>query len=197
VFLVDSQVQSFARWPDASATAVAPPTVPLAPQVYRFERLPSQLQLPHASDQDTLEALTRDALAQHGWTLIAADVAAPWLVAVSAASLRLPRAPWENPWQGYGGAYWGGGFGPYGVGPYGQLLWSPVFMPLETPYFQRQVSLVIRQAATGRVVYETRAAHDGRWNSSPALWSAMLGASLQGFPTPPAGMRQVNIEVPR
>ena len=42
-----------------------------------------------------------------------------------------------------------------------------------------------------------RAAHDGRWNSSPALWTAMLDAALQGFPAPPAGVRQVNIEIPR
>ena len=50
---------------------------------------------------------------------------------------------------------------------------------------------------TGRVVYETRAAHDGRWNSSPALWTAMLDAALQGFPVPPSGVRRVNVEVPR
>jgi hypothetical protein len=198
VFLVDNQVQSFARWTDGGATAaVPPPTVPQPPQVYRFERLPSQSQSPRGNDQDTLEALTRDALAQHGWTPAAAGVAAPWLVQVTAATLRLPRAPWESPWPGYWGGHFGGGFaGPY-VGLGGQVVWSPMFMHMESPYYQREVSLVIRQAATGRVAYETRAAHDGRWHTSPALWSAMLGAALQGFPSPAAGARQVNIEVPR
>ncbi len=77
------------------------------------------------------------------------------------------------------------------------MIFFPAFPRFETPYYQRAVSLVVRDAATGRVVYETRGAHDGRWNSSPALWMAMLDAALQGFPTPPTGVRQVNIEVPR
>jgi hypothetical protein len=197
VFLVDNQVQSFARWSDAASPTAGPATVPQPPQVYRFERLPSQLQSSRSGDQDQLEALAREALASFGWTPAAASVSPPWLVEVSAASLRLPRAPWESPWHGYSGAYWGAGFGPYGVGLHGQIFWSPMFLHMETPYFQREVSLVIRHAATGRVVYETRAAHDGRWNSSPALWRAMLDAALQGFPVPPSSTRQVNIEVPR
>jgi hypothetical protein len=121
---------------------------------------------------------------------------------VSASNVRLPRAPWEDPWD-YGG------WGPFGhpfampgrdyvVTGSGQVVFFPMMAPrFETPYYQRTVSLVIRDAASGRVVYETRAAHDGRWNSTPALWTAMLDAALQGFPAPPTGVRQVNIEVPR
>lgn len=197
VFLVDNQVQSFARWSEPGALASVPVTVPQPPQAYRFERLPSQGQSPRASEQDTLEALARDALALRGWTPAVSGVNPPWLVEVSAGSLRLPRAPWESPLQGYSGAYWGAGLGSFATGPHGQIVWSPVFMHLETPYFQREVSLIIRHAPSGRVVYETRAAHDGRWNSTPALWRAMLDAALQGFPSPPVGTRQVNIEIPR
>jgi hypothetical protein len=65
------------------------------------------------------------------------------------------------------------------------------------PYYQRRVSLLIRHAASGQLVYQTQAQHDGRWNSTPELWSAMLDAALRDFPNPPAGVRQVNIEVPR
>ena len=61
----------------------------------------------------------------------------------------------------------------------------------------REVALVVRHAASARVVYESRAAHEGRWNSTPELWGAMLDAALRDFPTPPDGARQVNIEVPR
>jgi len=194
VFLVDNQVQSFARWSEPSAAA--PQGLPQPPQTYRFERLPSQLQSPRAGDQNTLEAWAAEALTQRGWTPAAAGVNSPWVVEVSASSLRLPRAPWENPWPGAWG--FGAGFGSMAhVGPGGHVLWSPMFMHMETPYHQREVSLVIRHAATGRVAYETRAAHDGRWNSSPALWRAMLDAALQGFPNPAPGARQVNIEVPR
>jgi hypothetical protein len=47
------------------------------------------------------------------------------------------------------------------------------------------------------VVLETSARHDGRWNDSPALWRAMLDAALSGFPQQPAGLREVNIDIPR
>jgi hypothetical protein len=194
VFRVDNQVQSFARWSEPAAPAHQSVPVPQPPQTYRFERLPSQVQTPRANDQDQLEALAQDVLAQRGWSLAAAGVQAPWVVAVTAAGLRLPRAPWESPWD----PRWSG-FGPslYGVHAVGQVAWSPVFLHMESPYVQREVSLVVRQASSGRVVYETRAAHDGRWNSTPALWRAMLEAAMQGFPQPLVGPRQVDIEIPR
>lgn len=194
VYLVDNQVQSFARWIDATATA--PAAVPQAPQTYRFERLPSQGAGPGAAGQDALENLARVALAKVGWSVHDAPTAAPWTVQVSAGTLRLPRAPWEDPWDGY----WGGlGFPgrDYAVTASGHIIWSPVFMRMDMPYYKREVSLVVRHAASARVVYESRAAHEGRWNSTPELWSAMLDAALRDFPTPPDGVRQVNIEVPR
>jgi hypothetical protein len=211
VLLVDNQVQSFAGWKAApGTTAAAPSAVPAAPQNYRFERLPSQREGRSASAQDELEGLARAALAKVGWNPAEAGATAPWQVQVSASHQRLPRAPWEDPWVGrWGGGYWGdpwyrpgGGFGVYAgrghyIGAGGQIFWAPMFLNVESPYYQREVSLVIRHAGSGQVVYETRAAHDGRWNSTPALWTAMLDAALQGFPTPPAGARQVNIEIPR
>ncbi|MCW5654193.1 DUF4136 domain-containing protein [Hydrogenophaga sp.] len=198
VYLVDNQVQSFARWSDRPG-ASAPAAVPQAPQIYRFERLPSQTQGPGVTGQDELENLTALALAKVGWTRAEGMAAAPWTVQVNAATLRLPRAPWEDPYDGWRG--FGPGFGipgrDYIVTGTGQVIWAPVFMRMESPYYKRQVSIVVRHAASGQVVYETRAAHDGRWNSSNGLWSAMLDAALRGFPTPPDGLRQVDIEVPR
>lgn len=182
VYRVDNQVQSFAGWGGASA--------PAAPQTYRFERLPSQRGGQAAASQDELETLTRAALARVGWSLVdPAGAGAPWTVQVTAGALKLPRAPWEEPWNGLG-AGWGlyGGSGVWG---------STLFMRMDIPYHERQVSLVVRQATTGQVVYETSARHDGRWNSSPELWSAMLDAALKDFPSPPAGARQVDIDVPR
>ncbi|WP_439113048.1 DUF4136 domain-containing protein [Hydrogenophaga sp.] len=194
VYLVDNQVQSFARWADTPATA--PAAVPKAPQTYRFERLPSQGAGPGAAGQEALENLARVALAKVGWSLHDAPTVAPWTVQVSAGTLRLPRAPWEDPWDGY----WGG-FGfpgrDYAVTASGHIVWSPVFMRMDMPYYKREVALVVRHAASARVVYESRAAHEGRWNSTPELWGAMLDAALRDFPTPPDGARQVNIEVPR
>jgi hypothetical protein len=192
VYLVDNQVQSYARWSEAAA----PAAVPTGPQVYRFERLPSQGEGSAAASQDELEALARAALAPLGWTLAEPGASAPWTVQVAGGTIKLPRAPWEDPWDGF----WPG-FGlagrDYVVTGSGQVIWMPVFPRMETPYYQRKVSLLIRQAGTGRVVYETHAAHDGRWGSMPGLWRAMLDAALRDFPQPPGGARQVNIEVPR
>lgn len=185
VYRVDSQVQSFARWGPPGSTT----TAPAAPQSYRFERLPSQREGDAAVSQDRLEELTRAALARAGWNLAETSGAAPWTVQVAGGALKLPRAPWEEPWDGFGGS-----LGIYG----GHGFWgTSMFMRMDLPYYERQVSLVVRQAATGQVVYETSARHDGRWNSSPELWSAMLDAALRDFPNPPAGARQVNIDVPR
>ena len=183
VYLVDNQVQSFPRWDAGQA--------PASPQTYRFERLPSQREGEAATSQDRLEELTRAALARAGWNLADAPGSAPWTVQVQASANRLPRAPWEDAWNGMGPG-WGWGLTHFNGGWGGSL-----FMRMDIPYHERQVSLLIRHAATGQVVYETSARHDGRWNDSPELWSAMLDAALRDFPQPPQGARQVNIEVPR
>jgi hypothetical protein len=204
VYLVDNQVQSFARWTDSAAPATAatpapataPTAVPQAPQSYRFERLPSQGEGLSAAGQNELEAMARTALAKVGWTLHEGPTPAPWTVQVSAGTVQLPRAPWDDPWYGY----WGGlGFPrhDYAITASGHIIWSPLFLRMDSPYYKREVSLVVRHAASARVVYESRAAHEGRWNSTPQLWGAMLDAALRDFPTPPNGVRQVNIEVPR
>lgn len=192
MYLVDNQVQSFARWNDATAPVV----VPQAPQTYRFERLPSQSTGPGAAGQDALENLARQALSQVGWSMHDTPTAAPWTVQVSAGTLQLPRAPWEDPRD----SPWGGlGFPghDYAVTASGHIIGTPVFMRMDIPYYKREVSLVVRHAASARVVYESRAAHEGRWNSTPDLWRAMLDAALRDFPAPPDGVRQVNIEMPR
>ena len=196
VYRVDNQVESFARWADASAPTRAAAIVPAAPQSYRFERLPSRASGSAAQSADMLEPLVQAALTPLGWTPASDAAAATWLIEVTAQGVRLPRAPWEDPWEGsrFG---WAGQV-HIGVGTgHGGVMWSPWLLRSELPYYQRQVSLVIREAATGRVVYETSAAHDGRWNSTPELWRAMVSAALEGFPTPPKGVRQVNLDVPR
>jgi len=209
VMLVDNQVESFANWTPTTAGASSA-AVPTAPQTYHFERLPSQREGRSARGQDELEALARTALAKAGWTAVTPDASAPWKVQISANTQRLPRAPWEDPWVGHwGGGFWGDPWHRYGpgfgisagrghyVGAGGHFFWAPMFMHVESPYYKRELSLVIRRADNGQVVYETRAAHDGKWNSTPALWTAMLDAALQGFPAPPGGPRQVNVEIPR
>ena len=196
VYRVDNAVESFPRWNGVAGGTRLAVAAPQGPQTYRFDRLPSQDEGRQAAGQDQLEQLARTALGKVGWHQADAGAPASWTVQVSAHSLRLPRAPWEDPWDHHWGA-----FGMFGRGHVitgsGQIIWSPMFLHTDWPYYQRKVSLLIRHAGSQQVVYETHAAHEGRWNSTPELWSAMLDAALRDFPTPPAGVRQVNIDVPR
>lgn len=190
VFRVDNQVQSFARW------GAAPQSLPSGRQNYRLERLPSQ-ENPALSGQASRERQLEQALAARGWTPAPAGQAAPWTVQITTQTVRLPHAPWEDPWESRRGGI-SGQVGVIGGGGGAHLRWSPsLWLRLEPPYFQRQVAIVVRRSPGGEVVYETRAAHDGRWQDSPGLWQAMIDAALDGFPQPPAGLRQVDVDVPR
>jgi hypothetical protein len=81
-------------------------------------------------------------------------------------------------------------------GPRGQLgLGFPVGrMPQRG--FQRQVSLLLRDLASGQVVYETHARYDSRFTIGTDVLPAMVAAALHGFPQPPTGPRIVTIELP-
>ena len=189
---VDNTVQSFARWDTPTgATAATPVKVPVAPQRYRFERLPSQRDGSVTGGQDQLEAMARTALASRGWTPAASDADARWTVQVTASTVRTARDPWSDPWGGWR-------FHGQIVAGNGHLFFAPMLgFPIEPPGYQRRVGLLVREVGSGQVVYETRADHESRWNGSPALWLAMVEAALRDFPAPPDGPRQVTIELPR
>lgn len=183
--VIDTDVTSFALWPGAA---------PAPGAGYRFERLPSQQLLPARGlgmelPQDQLEALARDALAKVGMLNNPADAA--FDVQVSASTRFTQRYAYENRFFGYPAVAVGGGTAGSFVG------FSMPIMVYDTPIYMREVSLVIRDARSHAVLYETRATHDGIWADARAVLPAMLAAALQGFPVPPAGTRRVNIEIPR
>ncbi len=188
---VGSDVQSFSSFAAPGGAAVQ-----VAPARYRFERLPSQqAAAPRpgapADPQARAEAMVQPLLARHGWQLAAegeAQAPARYSVQVGVQVQALRTAwgpayarPWPAPYlyRPYRGGFVGG---PYG--------WD------DTPWYQREVSLVIRELASGRVVYETRATHDGRWSDNSLVLPAMFEAALQGFPNPPSGVRRVVIDTP-
>lgn len=209
---VDNRVESHARWSESDQPQVAPPK---APQTYRFERLPSESEGEAAQRQAVIESMARDELARVGWSLAEGEMTpALWKVQVSASGQRVARAGLDDPWPHvpaypYGWPYvWPAfnlGVGGHGgrvtghLGFSGPLFWAPVFpYPYSgKPYVLRKVSVVVRDAANGRVVYETQAAHDGVWNDSPELWRAMFSAALRDFPSPPSTVRRVDVDLPR
>lgn len=173
-YLLDNNVQSF-----SSLTALpAQPT-------YRFERLPSQ----QAPAQAHLEAMADGALHNVG---LRRDDANPRYSVQIAGQLRPVLSPWADPWDRWGG--WGGiGFGHHGA----HLGFGFPFGRMEQPWFQREVSVIIRELPSNRVAYETRAMNAGPWMDNNSVFPAMFQAAMQGFPTPPAGPRRVDIQVGR
>ncbi|MDD5325108.1 MAG: DUF4136 domain-containing protein [Polaromonas sp.] len=182
VRLVDSDVTAFSRW------SVAPPG-PGTP--YRFERLPSQQVM--GTQQDQLEALARAALARVGMELNPAT--ARLSVQVMFNTQIVER------WPSGGGWYDGFGFPMSGFflegGSRGAALGLSFPMRFPEPYYQRELSILMRDLGSGELVFETRAAHDGVWSDTVAVLPAMLDAALLGFPQPMSGTRRVNIETPR
>jgi hypothetical protein len=172
-YLLDNNVQSF------SSLSALP-----AQPAYRFERLPSQ----QAPGQAELEAFADGALHKAG---LRRDDANPvYLVQVS-ARLHLVLSPYASPWNGWG---WGGGY-RYGAGwgwGMGAAYWG-----MESPWYHREVAVIMRELSSSRVVFESHAANDGPWLNDAEVFTAMFEAALQGFPQPPAGPRRVDIPVGR
>ncbi len=169
-FVLDANVQAFSSAPAIPAGAT-----------YRFERLPSQ----QSPLQGELEKLADGALFKAG---LRRNDAAPAFSAQVGARVQRTLSPWSDPWDG-----WGGGFG-FGFGYGGVGLMAP-FPRMEQPWYQREVSLILRELPSNRVVYETHAVSDGPWSDNTSVLPAMFEAALQGFPNAPAGPRKVNIRV--
>ena len=170
-YLLDNDVQSF-----SSLTALpAQPT-------YRFDRLPSQ----QSPAQAQLEAMADAAL--HNAGLRRDDANAHYAVQIGAGLERV-LSPWAGPWDGgwgWGGWGWGGHHGFGGFGAFGRM---------ESPWYRRQVDVIIRELPSHRVVFESHATNDGPWLDDASVLPAMFAAALQGFPNPPAGPRRVDIRL--
>ncbi len=177
VRLIDSDVTAFPAW---STTPPAPGTP------YRFERLPSQLQPSAYLQQDRIEAIARTSLARVGMDL--APDTARFSVQVILNIQVLERFPDDSLLIGSPGVF-------FGAGNRGASLGMSFPLRFGEPYFKRDVTLLVRELATQKVVFETRALHEGPWGDTLAVLPAMLDSALQGFPQPPSGTRRVNIEI--
>jgi hypothetical protein len=127
------------------------------------------------------------------------DDAKPQYTAQIGARVTAELSPWADPWYFHGA--WGPGYRPWGHGPWrGRGLYGgwygPAFTPPANPWYVREVSVVLRELPSHRVVYETHARNEGPYATSGAVLPVMFQAALQGFPNPPAGERRVDIEIP-
>ena len=174
-YRLDNQVNTFSQL----AAVPAQPT-------YRFERSLSQQADPA---QQALEALADPALHRAG---LRRDDAAPrYSVQVSARTDRT-LSPYADPWSPWG---WGGGWSVGLGGRHAGIGFGGPFPRQDAYWFHREVSVVVRELANNRIVYETHAINDGPWIDNRAVIPAMFEPALQGFPNPPPGPRRVDIQV--
>lgn len=159
---------------------------------YRFERLPSQTD---AVQTDSVEAIAEAELAAVG--LVRDDAQPRYAVQLSTRMEPFLADDWGRPY--------GSGSGVTGtivIGT-GSAVYAPgtmVGMGMRFPpssQYRHEVTLLLRELSSGRIVYETRAVHEGPWNDRYNILRAMLAAALKDFPHPPAGSRRVKVEIPR
>ncbi|MGB4115257.1 MAG: DUF4136 domain-containing protein [Polaromonas sp.] len=175
--VVDSDVTAFSAW-------TAAPPVPGTR--YRFERLPSQQSA--NTQQDRIEALATTSLSKVGMALSPLDAR------YSVQVLLVTEIAQRYPEPGFG---FGGPGVSIGGGSRGSSIGFSFPIGFGDTYFKRTVSVLMRELASQKVVFETRAMHDGPYNDAFAVLPAMLDSALLGFPQPPAGTRRINVEIPR
>ena len=176
---------------DSDVTAYSTLTAAPVNATYRFERLPSQERA--GEPQSYLESLAERSLARVGLTR---NEAAPrYSVLVGARVQVLDRGPWDDPFRNQ----WGFMNQQPVVTASGQVDYVPVFprSAPSLPWYEREVSIVMRELATNKVVYETRASHDGRWADTRTILPIMFDSALTGYPVPGPGPVRVVTEIPR
>ena len=180
--VLENDVTAFYNW------NAAPPTPGTA---YRFERLPSQQVV--GAQQDYVEERARTALAKVGMEMN--PTTARYSVQVRVSTQVIERMPYD------GSGYDGFGFATPGVflagGNRGAGFGLSFPMRFSEPYYQRELTLLVRDLRTQQVVFETRALSDGVQGETLAVLSAMLDAALSGFPQPTPGPRRINVQIPR
>ena len=148
---------------------------------FKFERLPSQAE-PN-QHQAEAEAAAEAALTAVG--LQRNDKLARYAVQIGVRVQRADLPDWPDAWQ-----YWGFG-GPH--------FWRVTPWPSpwvhNTPWFEREVSLTLRDLQTGQIVYETHAHQGGVSSDHKALIPALFQAALSGFPASQPSLHSVSVQL--
>jgi len=157
-----------------------------SPPNYRIERLPSQQE--QAKTWVPIEAQAEQALARVG--LQRGDAQPSLLVQLGAVGNRtLPRD-----WPYYGDGPFAGSFG-WRMGWHHRGMGLGWMMDMPPTLYHREVSIVLRDAATRQVVYESSATYEDVWTEDPLIYGVLFDQALSGFPQPPSGARKVRTEV--
>jgi hypothetical protein len=178
---VSSDVVGYGAWPAGRAPGGS----------YVFERLPSQQA--ELTLQQQLEDAARPALAQAGFTPAADAAQAGVKVQISMRNVRYERLDYWGPWGGPWGPGWSWPYRRYPGfwgNPWGPGWWGPTS---SSPWYEREVSVVMRDRSGGQVLYEGHARSDGALSGGTALFEAMFRAALADFPQGNPSPRRVNV----
>lgn len=176
-------------------TAWATDALPAAGDSFAFDRLPSQQAEPQATIRQQLEEAALTVLSQHGLQPAAEHSAARWTLQLTWRQQRTWRDLWHDPF--FPGPFWGMPGRDYVVTGTGQVIWLPTMHRAPTAHYERELKVLLRDARTGQVVFESTATQESPWHDNPALLTALMEAAFDGFPQPSARQRQVVIEKPR
>ena len=178
---LSNEVSTYGAWPAERQ-----------PASFVFERLPSQQAHPERRQQ--LEDAARGALEAAGFRAVADANDAQYLMQLGA------RVVSTDPWVYNDPLFWRAGL-RYGHGRFGRGgLWGPGWGPgwgwgwggpYDTPTFEREVALLIRDRKTGALLYEARANNSGPSAAIDYLLPAMFEAALKDFPNIGPNPRQV------
>ena len=171
---VHSDIATYGEWPAERQ-----------PGLYAFDRLPSQQSNPAATER--LEQAARPALAQAGFVEAGPGQRADVTVQVAARTTRIDLDLWADP------IWWRGGFGLHRH-PWRGTAWS-MHLRSDFPRYDREVALLIRDAASGKPLYEARATQDDSTRSGNGLHEAMFRAAMIDFPR--TGINPRRVTVPR
>ena len=185
---VDADVSSFSRWPAGRA-----------PSTYAFERLPSAQAQPQQAQM--LEDAARRAVEGAGFVAAPEGSAADVTVLVGARITETDRSPFDDP-------FWYGGFGtwhrPFAYSRFGRPFGGPGWRRgywgsgYDSPYYAREVAVLIRDKRSGEPLYEARAESEGTTTGVYSVLPAMFAAALKDFPGGAASNpHQVTIEAPQ
>lgn len=161
---VSAEVSTFGDWPANRRGGT-----------YAFERLPSQQQQPELQQQ--LEAAAAQALEKHGFRPVAGGAEPDVLVQLGARVSRTDRSPWDDP------LWWNGGFGRWRGGPWRGPHWHVgASWYYQSPRYDREVALLLRERSSGRPLYEARASSEGNYSGVEGLLKPLFDAALYDFP---------------
>lgn len=156
---------------------------------YRFEPVPAA---PGQPDAQKVQAMAERALQRVG---AVRDDANPRVGVQASARVDAywvddywggPSNPRVALGLGVGSGWHGGGIG-LGLG------WP--FWDRSVPFYRSEVSLVMRDLASGTIVYSTQARHDGPWHNTDTVLAALFVAALEGYPQPAQRVRRVDVPV--